>query len=78
MLVGAGTAQDFYNKLYAGTQYDASFTVGSTSGNKFVCHMPKLQYGNVSAGDRNAILTDNIDLRLSETGEDDDIVIACI
>ena len=40
--------------------------------------MPKLQYGNVSAGDRNAILTDNIDLRLSETGADDDIVIACL
>ena len=78
MLIGAGNAQDFYNKLYAGTQYDASFIVGSTSGNKFLCHMPKLQYGNVSAGDRNAILTDNIDLRLSETGEDDDIVIACI
>jgi len=78
MLVGSAGAQDFYNKLYAGTQYDATFIVGSTSGNKFACHMPKLQYGNVSAGDRNAILTDNIDLRLSETGADDDIVIACL
>ena len=77
-LVGGGGGQDFYNSLYAGTSFNGSFLVGSTSGNKFVMHAPKLQYGNVNAGDRNAILTDNIDLRLNETTADDDILIGCL
>lgn len=77
VLIGGGGGNDFFNSLYAGTQFAAEAKFGSAAGNTFYLHAPKLQYANVGQGDRNEILTDNVDLRLNETSGDDDFILMC-
>lgn len=66
----------FWNEWAAATAQALSIgPVGSTAGNKIQITAPKLQYENITYGDREGILTYEIPFRLAMDSGDDELTI---
>lgn len=63
---------------YAADTGPLDFVVGSTPGQMFLIHCPKVQYTNVSSGNRVGRKTYNTDLGIRRVVGDDEIFIHCI
>lgn len=67
---------DWINKLKSGAFASLSIgPIGTSAGNKVSVSAPKAQYTNISHGNRESILTYNVDLLLTEINGDDEIEI---
>lgn len=55
-----------------------TFKVGATAGRSFMFHLGNIQYTNLSTGERESLLTYNMDLRVNRTNGDDEFHILCI
>ena len=70
---------DWFGKLDANTEGVTSFTVGSSTGNKFFIIGANSQFSGITPGERNGISTASIDLAFNEsTIGDDDFQIVCL
>lgn len=69
--------EDFFSKLSTAAQFELQMNLGSADGNSFNILGPSVQYSNISGGERNGIITNQVDLNFNESGTDGDLIILC-